>query len=121
MQFNPTDTSIDLFQSAHRAGRLLGLTDSTFARTLGLSEIDVRQMARGAYALDPASSPGQLAVQLVHLYLALTALIGSDERQICRWMHSNNEALKSVPETRIQTPEGLAATLAYLSDMRQAS
>lgn len=121
VQSNPTDAPTALAKSALRASRLLGLADTALAGALGLNEIEIAQLILGTRSLDPVSAQGQLALQLVRVYIALVALVGSDDRQLHRWMRSHNTALGLTPEKRIQTPEGLATTVSYLNHMVQPS
>lgn len=113
----PADTEAVLAKSVINASRWLGLADAALANTLGLTEAEVARMAQGTRFLNPESSEGCKALQLVRLYRALDALVGMEQQTVQVWMRSHNEALGDTPQRRIQTPEGLVATLEYLGRM----
>jgi len=113
----PADTEAVLAKSVINASRWLGLADVALANVLGLTEAEVARMAQGTRLLNPESSEGSKALQLVQLCRTLEALVGSDPQMLQAWMRSHNEALGGIPQRRIQTPEGLAATLEYLGPM----
>jgi len=101
-----------------RASRLLGLSGSALARTIGVSEPTASRLIRHEKNLNPRSKEGELALLLVRVYRSLDALVGSDDHKRQVWMSSHNAALGGHPGQLIQTAEGLVGTLHYLDGMR---
>lgn len=102
-----------------RAAALLGVSNKTLARTIGVSEATVSRMSASAYLLSPGDKPFELAVLFVRLYRALDALVDGDEAAARAWLRSPNAVLGDAPLLLIQTIPGLVHTLAYL-DARRA-
>lgn len=114
---HPVDTSQVLTKAVLSASHLLGLDDSALANAIGLNSAELSRLAQGVRSLEPNSTEGLRALQLIQLSRVLGMRVGMECRQLRAWMHSYNQALGGVPEGVIQTPEGLAATLAYLERM----
>lgn len=108
-----------LTKSVLRASRFLGLTDAVLASALGLETADFTSLTQGTYSVDPNTSEGRRALQLVQLYIALGSVVGADPLQLQAWMCSHNESLGASPMNRIQSPEGLVETLEYLEQVRK--
>lgn len=102
-----------------RAADRLGLSAKILAATIGVSEASVSRMRGGAYVLDPASKPFELAVLLVRLFRSLDAIVGGDEAVMRTWMTQANTALGARPIDTMQTVAGLLDVIAYL-DARRA-
>lgn len=113
----PADTEAVLAKSVINASRWIGLADATLAGILGLTEAEVARMAQSTRPINPESREGHKALQLVQLCRALDGLVGMEQQKAQTWMCSHNEALGDTPQRRIETPEGLVATLDYLRRM----
>lgn len=112
------ETRAALTKSVLRAARLLELTDVLLATALGLEAADFTRLTHGTYLLDPDTPEGRRALQLVQICIALDSVVGTDPLKLQAWMCSHNESLGAVPMVRIQSPEGLVATLGYLEQVR---
>jgi hypothetical protein len=112
------DRSRVLTRATLRAAELLDLNGARLAATLGVSEAGVSRLAAGTRAIDPTSKEGELAALLVRCFRSLDALVGGDDAQRRAWMAAPNRALNGVPRDRIETVQGLVATVAYLDGMR---
>ncbi len=106
-------------KAALRAAGLLGLSNKTLARIVGLSEASVSRMGAGTFTLTPGDKPFELAVFFVRFYRALDALVHGDDAVARAWLASPNEALGGAPVDLIQTVPGLVHAVAYL-DARRA-
>ncbi len=107
-----------LTKATLRAASLLGLTNATLARVIGLSESQVSRMSKGDKALDIGSKPAELATLLVRVYRSLDALVGNDERHRQLWMTSFNRAFNEAPKDAIQRVDGLVRVVTYLDGAR---
>ena len=101
-----------------RAAELLGLSRTTLAQVLGVSEAGVSRLASGARRIDPLSKEGELALLLVRLYRSLDALVGNDGGQRRAWLESLNRGVNGRPVDLIVRAEGLVSIVAYLDAMR---
>ena len=106
-------------KAALRAAELMGLSNKTLARVLGVSEATVSRMGSGTYTLTPGEKPFELAVLFVRFYRALDALVHGDARVARAWLTNPNLALAGQPLTMIQSVSGLVHVVAYL-DARRA-
>ena len=111
------DPALVLAKATVRAAELLKLSNAALARVIGLSEPTISRVRAGR-GIAPQSKEGQLALLLVRVFRSLDPLVGGDDAKRVAWMHSHNKALQGVPAQLIESPEGLAATLAYLDGMR---
>ena len=107
-----------LTKASLRASDLLGLSATTLARVLGVSEASVSRLAAGTRLIAPDSKEGELALLLVRIHRSLDALVGADDAQRKAWMAAPNRALNGVPAVLARRAEGLVAVLAYLDGMR---
>jgi len=101
-----------------RAAERLGLSNRVVAAVLGLSEATVSRMGTGAYQLEPASKPFELAVLFLRLFRSLDAIVGGDTAVARAWLRNDNTALKAAPITLIESVAGLVHVVAYLDDRR---
>jgi hypothetical protein len=106
-------------KAALRAAALLGLSNKTLARVVGLSEASVSRMASGGYVLEPGDKSFELGVLFIRCYRALDALVHGDDQAARAWLAAPNAALGAPPVTLIQTVAGLVHVVAYL-DARRA-
>ena len=94
-------TRAALTKSVLRAARLLGLTDVLLATALGLEGADFTRLSQGTYLLDPDTSEGLRALQLVQICIALDSVVGTAPLKLQAWMCSHNESLGAAPMGRI--------------------
>lgn len=113
------NSAVVLNKAVLRAAERLDVTARTLAAVLGLSEPSISRMRRGAFQLEPATKPFELAVLFVRLFRSLDAIVGGDETVARKWLVNANAALGGRPVERIQTVTGLMDVIAYL-DARRA-
>jgi hypothetical protein len=101
-----------------RAAERLALSNRVIAGVLGVSEATVSRMGAGAYALDPASKPFELAVLFLRLFRSLDAIVGGDIAVARAWLRNENTALAAAPITLIESVAGLVNLVAYLDTRR---
>jgi len=110
-----------LSKATWRAARHLGLSRTTLASVVGLSEATVSRLARGHWELSAKSKQGQLAALLVRLFYCSSAIAGNDAAKVAAWMNSYNRGLNGIPRELIESPQGLVMTLQYVDRMRATS
>lgn len=115
---DPSAREIVLTKAAVRAASLLGLSNSAFARVVGLSASQISRMSHGEKHLDLGSKHAELATLLIRVYRSLDALVGNDETSRKRWMMSLNHAFNETPHEAIQRVDGLVRVLNYLDGAR---
>ena len=101
-----------------RAAGLLGISNKTLARIVGLSEASVSRMGAGSYTLTPGEKPFELAVLFVRFYRALDAIVHGDDAVARAWLVNQNAVLGAPPLTLIQSVPGLVNALSYLDSRR---
>jgi hypothetical protein len=101
-----------------RAAQRLELSNRVVAAVLGLSEATVSRMGAGAYQLEPASKPYELAVLMLRLFRSLDAIVGGDVAVARAWLRNQNTALGAAPITLIESVMGLVNVVAYLDHRR---
>lgn len=101
-----------------RAAERLGLSNRVIAAVLGLSEATVSRMGTGAYQLEPAGKPFELAVLFLRLFRSLDAIVGGDTTVARAWLRNENTALNAAPIALIESVAGLVHVVAYLDDRR---
>ena len=97
-----------LAKAVERAASPLGLTSGPLALILGINESDL-----GA-SIDPESSVGIRARQLIQIYQYLYALTGNDISKMTHWIKIGNQQFKSAPIDRMQNTLGLEEIITYL-------
>lgn len=107
-----------LTKATLRAAEMLGITSTSLAKIIGVSDATVSRYKRQQTFIESASKQAQLALLLIRVFRSLDPLVGSDGEQRKDWMRSRNRALNGVPAELIANPEGLARTVAYLDGMR---
>lgn len=115
----PADEAAVVTKGVMRAAGRLELTNRALAAVLGVSEATVSRMGAGAYQLDPAGKPFELAVLFLRLYRSLDAIVGGDVAVARAWLRNMNTALGAAPMTLIESVAGLVHVVAYL-DARRA-
>ena len=101
-----------------RAAGRLELPHRALATVLGVSEATVSRMSAGAYQLDPASKPFELAVLFLRLFRSLDAIVGGDVAVARVWLRNSNTALGAAPIALIESVTGLVNVVAYLDHRR---
>ena len=114
----PSEAAV-VTKAALRAANLLGMSNKTLSRIVGLSEASVSRMGAGTYTLARGEKPSELAVLFVRFYRALDAIVHGDDQVARMWLSNPNAALGGTPITLIQTVPGLVHAVAYL-DARRA-
>lgn len=115
------DPAAVLTKAVLRASGLLGLSNATLARVLGVSEASISRLATGARFISPSTKEGELALLLVRTYRSLDALVGTDAAMRKAWLGGFNRALNAKPIEMIERAEGLVAVASYLDAMRAPS
>jgi hypothetical protein len=101
-----------------RAAARLELPNRVLATVLGVSEATVSRMSAGAYQLDAASKPFELAVLFLRLFRSLDAIVGGDAAVARAWLRNSNTALGAAPIALIESVAGLVNVVAYLDHRR---
>ena len=101
-----------------RAAGRLELPNRALAAVLGVSEATVSRMGAGAYQLDPAGKPFELAVLFLRLFRSLDAIVGGDVAVARAWLRNPNTALGAAPMTLVESVAGLVHVVAYLDHRR---
>lgn len=109
-QNNPSASHV-LAKAVARAASALGLTAKQLALTLGINESHLGD------PIDPDSSEGARARQLVMIFKQLHALTGGDSDAIADWMKKRNRQFSSAPIDLTQTQQGLNDITAYLESL----
>ena len=112
------DPAAVLTKAVVRSAPLLGLSDATLAKVIGVSPATVFRCRNGTVTLNPDQKPGQLARLLVRVFRTLDALVGGNDDDRKAWMRSHVAPLNGTPARLILRPDGLVRTLAYLDGMR---
>jgi len=106
-----------LSKAVVRAARLLGLTQTQVAATIGLSDATVSRMFGGKYLLDPSCKEWELGSLLVRVFRSLDSIVGSDDKAR-QWLRGKNLALGERPLDLLPKAEGLIRVLHYLDAAR---
>jgi hypothetical protein len=104
-----------------RAAERLELPNRVLAAVLGVSQATVSRMGAGAFQLDAASKPFELAVLFLRLFRSLDAIAGGDVPVARAWLRNPNTAFGAAPITLIESVAGLVHVVAYLDDRRALS
>ncbi len=112
------DRAAVVTKAVARTANLLGMTNASLARTIGVSEATASRLRAGNYALEPATKPYELALLLIRLFRGLDAVMGSEAPSVTSWMEVPNRALNGVPRELVQTVTGLVAAVDYVDAAR---
>jgi hypothetical protein len=115
----PAAAAAVVAKAVRRAADRLELSNRVVAGVLGLSEASVSRLGAGAYQLDPAGKPFELAVLFLRLFRSLDGITGGDTLVAREWLRNENTALGAAPMALIGTVAGLVNVVAYL-DARRA-
>ncbi len=105
-----------LSKAGFRAAKALGLSQKTFADTIGVSSATVSRMKDGGFSL--SGKPFELATYLVRVYRSLDAIVGGDAQAMRSWMAAQNTDLRGVPKAMLITSAGLITVMNYLDAQR---
>ena len=107
-----------LTKAVVRAAGLIGVSQQSLARILGVSAATVSRMFSGQYRLArERGKEWELAVLFVRMYRSLDAIFGhADTAQ--QWLNGENLGLMGKPVELMQTTEGLVRVLHYLDAHR---
>lgn len=107
-----------LTKAVVRAAGLIGVSQQSLARILGVSAATVSRMFSGQYRLaQERGKEWELAVLFVRMYRSMDAIFGhADAAQ--QWLNGENLGLMGKPVELIQSTEGLVRVLHYLDAHR---
>lgn len=107
-----------LTKAVVRAAGLIGVSQQSLARILGVSPATVSRMFAGQYRLaHERGKEWELAVLFVRMYRSLDAIFGHGDTAR-QWLNGDNLGLLGKPLDLIQTTEGLIRVLHYLDAHR---
>jgi hypothetical protein len=115
----PDDGAAIVAKGALRAAAHLKIPNRVLADIVGLSESSLSRLAQGAFRLDPAGKPFELALLFIRLFRSLDAIAGGDAATAATWIRSDNIALGAKPLDLMTHVSGLIDVIAYL-DARRA-
>jgi uncharacterized protein (DUF2384 family) len=107
-----------LTRAVVRAAGLLGLTQATVGRTLGISASTASRMFSGHYLLEPDRKEWELASLFVRIFRSLSSLTGGSDEHARAWMTGKSLSLGARPIDLILTAEGLVRVAQYLDASR---
>lgn len=112
------DESAVLSRSTLRAAQLLGLSQRTLARVLGISDATASRLFAGRYLLSrDRAKEWELALLFVRLFRSLDALWGHGDAART-WLASENIALGAAPIELLGSIQGLVRVVGYLDSAR---
>jgi len=107
-----------LTKAVVRAAQLVGVSQQSLARILGVSPATVSRMFSGQYLLArERGKEWELAVLFVRMYRSLDAIFGHTATAQ-QWLNGENLGLMGRPADLIQSTEGLVRVLHYLDAHR---
>ena len=115
-QLSP-DPSQVLCKALFRAADLLSLRQEEIGRVIGLNRTSVSRLSKKG-ELDPKSKQGELALVLIRVARALSALAGGDAQFIQKFMRSPNSLTGAIPAEQVQTVSGLWDVLRVVDALR---
>ena len=121
MQTNPQienlESDVVLAKAVLKASEQLGLKQKELASVLGVHRTFISRLKQNP-KLSPSSKQGELALMLIRVARALSALTGGDEVWIERFMHYPNSVTNGIPAEQIETVQGLTIVLRYVDALR---
>lgn len=112
------DESAVLSRSTVRAAQLLGLSQRTLARVLGISDATASRLFASRYLLSrDRAKEWELALLFVRLFRSLDALWGHGDAART-WLASENMALGAAPLELLGSIQGLVRVVEYLDSAR---
>ena len=116
-QVENLESDVVLAKAVLKASEQLGLKQKELANVLGVHRTFVSRLKQNP-KLSPSSKQGELALMLIRVARALSALTGGDEVWIKRFMHSPNSVTNGIPAKQIETVHGLTIVLRYVEAIR---
>ncbi len=111
------DRGVLITEASLKAAELLGVSDSEFARIIGVSEGTISSWKRGKGNLVAGSEQYRTALLFIRAFRSLYSIVG-DDAVAQAWMRSTNNPLGSCPIDLMATPEGLTNVTKYLDANR---
>ena len=105
-------------KAVSRAAALLGITNTTLAHILGVSEATASRLRAGHYTVQLGTKQYEFSLLLIRLFRGLDAIMGGEKASLQSWLKSENHALGGVPVNLIQSVTGLVATVEYVDAAR---
>ena len=105
---NPSEV---LAKATARAAQVLELSEQQLAIILGV-DTDF-----SGFAIEPLSSQGLRAQQLIQIFRQLSAITGNDAVAMAHWMTTSNRRFDCNPRERMQTVDGLDEVKSYLDSL----
>jgi len=105
---NPSEV---LAKATLRAAVAMKIDEERLAAILGVDTDFV------GVAIEPVSSPGLRAKQLIRIYQQLSRIIGNDTVAMAHWMTTSNRQFDCSPRDRMMTSEGLDDVTSYLGSI----
>ena len=116
-QVENMESDVVLGKAVLKASEQLGLKQKELANVLGVHRSFVSRLKQNP-KLNPSSKQGELALMLIRIARALSALTGGDEVWIKRFMDSQNDVTNGIPAKQIETVQGLTTVLRYVDAIR---
>jgi transcriptional regulator with XRE-family HTH domain len=116
-QHNSPHKEVVLAKALLNAAEQLGLKQQQLANVLGVHRTAISRL-RSKLALDPASKQGEIALLLIRIARALSALTGGDREWMQHFMHSPNKVTQGVPAEQITTIQGLVRVMTFVDGIR---
>ncbi len=116
-QAEKPDPDVVLAKAVLKVSEQFGLKQKQLAKVLGVHQTFVSRLKQNP-KLSPSSKRGELALMLIRVAQALSALTGGDEVWIKRFMHSPNSVTNGIPASQIETIQGLTIVLRYVEGIR---
>ncbi len=107
------DSVAVLSKATLNAAKQLGLNQAELGAVLGIDRTAVSRM-KSKPNLDPDTKQGEIALHLIRLARALSALTGADEKWIQHFMHTPNKRTNGIPAEQIRTISGLMNFLRFV-------
>jgi hypothetical protein len=105
---NPSEV---LAKATLRAAVAMKIGEEQLATVLGVDTDFV------GVVIEPTSSPGLRAQQLIRIYQQLLAITGNDTVAMAHWMTTRNRQFDCSPRDRMMTAEGLDDVTYYLESI----
>jgi len=106
-----------LAKAVLNASNELTLNQTELAAVLGVHRTAISRLKQ-KLSLDPVSKQGELALLLVRVARALSALTGGDSDWIRHFMRSPNKITGGVPAEQVQSIQGLMSVLQFVDATR---